>query len=419
MKASVILTMLVLAAAGALTWRGHTRMVAATENVRRLEEQAAALGMIPGSTRPPSSRTGNRHAVDGKALASSLMFPGGKVPDRLATGRDLATLDAEGMRSFVREIFSSSVSDPEKRHRIVLTLVKAALADRPQTALLLLDAYHEAGGKTNVLETRELIPGILEKLAAQDATAALQWVRETSGRHPDLVSVETRRRVLTTLAAGDPKLAFREMDKIGLEEPQDALGAIMLGGNTRSQRLAVLDALRGHLSEIPDERLKTERATMAMQQFTYSTALGGIANARQWMAAAKFSPEEMELFAKGIANSPIPTGENGEWIECLTRAGAGTSLDKPVQDMMKTWTIVDYQAAGRWLTSAPGGPAKRAATETYAGMVAKYDPATAEKWALTLPEGKQRAGTLSIIHQEWPAGDAAGKTEFADRHGIR
>lgn len=414
MKASLFLTFLIMAGAGLLGWRGHARMEAAQERQRELEIKSA--GLDHPMTRPPTRRP----ELAPKALAAELLaFKEGEDPDLEKAGRELALLDDKGMQAFVSQILSSSMMDDEKRGRMVLILMKMALSDRPRASLSLFDTFSSAGGKPDPEVAAKLVPHALEKLMGEDPADALEWLGIHGGNYPEIISEGFRLRVLTAAAACDPQRAFREIANVGIAEPQDAVCAIMRAGNSPAQRLAVIAALRGHLALMSDERLKKERSQAAITQLAQSAAFGGDSVAREWVAAARFTPAEMDTFAAEIASKAVMPREIGGWVECLASAGAETFPGQPVHKMVEYWTQQDYRAAGEWLASSRDGPAKQAAVQAYAATVAKYDPATAEQWTLTLPAGKDRDATLAKIHGQWPEDDSSGKMAFAARHGIR
>jgi hypothetical protein len=395
MKASLILTLIALAGAGLLGWRGHTRMEAARETQRTLERKVK-------NHQPPVE--GSRQAIrkpeiDVKSLVDEMLAirSAGKEASFEKSGRELALLDERGMRDFVASLQASPLDDAAKG-KLVLIVMKAALSDRPRAALSLFDAFSSAGGKTDPKVSAQLVPDALQKLAAEDADAALDWLGKKDETYPAILTAPVKLEVLMTAAASDPQQAFRAIGTIGFDEPQDAVCAIMRSGNAPAQRLATIAALREHLASMPDERLKKERSEAAMTHLALSAVYGGEEVARQWLAAAKFTPAEMEDFSKEIANKAVIPGEIGSWVECLAAAGAETFPGQPVHKMVEYWTRHDYRAAGEWLLTTRDGPAKQAAVRAYAETVAKYEPEVAEQWAMTLPEGKDRDATLAKIH---------------------
>lgn len=397
MKASLVLTAIILAAAGLLGWHGHTRMESALEMRKQLQRQAAGEAV---SHSAPTSRQELRPSVDGTALATDLLVAKDRTAEMEKYGSGLALLDEKGMRAFVAEICSSPALDEKKRGELVLDLLRGTLAERPRAALSLFDSFLSAGGKLEMRDGLGLVHHSLEQLATEDASAALDWLRAKGGKHPEFVNDVARAKVLTAVAAGDPQRAFREIGQVGIAEPQDAIAGIMRAGQTPAQRLAVIAALRGHLASLSDERLKKERSDAAITELAGSALKGGDAAARQWVTAARLTPTEMEAFSRKIALEDMDPREIGGWVECLAGAGAETFPGQPVHRMVEYWTRMDYRAAGEWLISTADGPAKQASIRAYAETVAKYEPEVAEQWAMTLPAGKDRDETLAKIRSE-------------------
>ncbi|RYD22004.1 MAG: hypothetical protein EOP88_09485 [Verrucomicrobiaceae bacterium] len=420
MKASVILTVFVLAIAGWFGWRGHVRVDAARQEQEVLEKQAAAIGLSAGdSSAPPSPRKVREPEVEPKALFAWMANHDG-APDMKKLGHDLSRLDEKGMEIFVREILASEKLKDGDRGKFVMFLMDTPLSESPGTVFLLFEKFTEAGGKLDHRSVCEFIPPALARWASRDPHKALDWVKSRVGKYPDYVTSAAKCGMLTSVAGSDPAWAFREIGALGIGEPLDAMRAIMRAGDTREQRLSVLAALRAHVATLPDERVKNESWRAAIGSLAASTVSGGEASARQWIASAGFSPMEADAFAAGIAKSTLRSpDETGRWIAFLADAGGETFPTQPVREMMENWTKDDYRAAGQWLTTAKDDRAKETAVRAYAETVAKYDPATAEQWALTLPAGEARTATFSRIHSDWPENDAAGKAGFAERHGFR
>ncbi|RYD21997.1 MAG: hypothetical protein EOP88_09450, partial [Verrucomicrobiaceae bacterium] len=376
MKASLVLTFLVLAGAGLLGWHNQTRIESARATKHTLEQRATREAIAkPAANEHHDDR---RPEVDGKALAAEVIAAGDKPLDHEKTGRELALLDEKGMQAFIDGIFAATPLDDKKRANLVMKLMGTALTDRPRASLSLFEKFRTAGGTVDYHEAATLVHGALEQLAIEDASSALEWLRDKGGKLPDIINEAARFKVLSTVAASDPQRAFREIGNLGIPHPQDAIGAIMRAGNTPAQRLAVIAALRGHLATLPDERKKKEQSDAALAHLAQSAVYGGDKVAKEWIVAAKFTPTEMQAFAKAISERSSDPKEIGGWVECLSSAGAEIFSGQPVQRMISHWTRNDYRAAGEWLLGTPDGPAKQAAVRAYAETVAHYEPEVAE-----------------------------------------
>ena len=136
----------------------------------------------------------------------------------------------------------------------------------------------------------------------------------------------------------------------------------------------------------------------------------------KWIENAALSPEELADFCESAYC--IKSEESGKWIEWI---GSKLPVEKSkgsISMMVLNWMEKDYQAVGKWLAATPAGPSKNISIRCYAETVAKYEPASAAQWAMTLPPGEDRDETLNNIYQSWPKNDDAAKQAFKKLHGI-
>jgi hypothetical protein len=85
------------------------------------------------------------------------------------------------------------------------------------------------------------------------------------------------------------------------------------------------------------------------------------------------------------------------------------------------WTEKDYQAAGKWLASAPDSPGKSAAVGAFAAKVHPFEPEIAMQWLETLPQGPDRNKALEVIYrgmQENKNYEKEAVDAFAREHGF-
>lgn len=139
--------------------------------------------------------------------------------------------------------------------------------------------------------------------------------------------------------------------------------------------------------------------------------------ASKWIENAKLNPKELDSLAQGFGNNILD--DPGKWIEWMGRVFPPGKGDGHIMDLIGNWTEQDYEAAGKWLASAPEGPARNAAIRGYAQTVFKHDPETAMQWLMTLPPGKDRDSTLKNTHRNWLEIDPVGKEAFSEQHGIK
>ena len=291
--------------------------------------------------------------------------------------------------------------------------------DHPQAALALFtesaDLFKDDGmGK-------HFVSSSLAKWAKNDPLAALEWVRKNSEKFPDLVTDDAKRSLISGAAVSDPRLAFKLIGELGIKETSSQISGIISAAMTAEDRTVVLGALREHLATISDEAARHNAANNAVVALARGVVKEGFEAGTKWLATANLSPAELESFASGLSSSD-KKGESGKWIEWI---GASLPADKggnSIRNIVRNWTEDDYQAAGKWLATAPAGPTKNTSIRSYAETVSEYEPETAAQWALTLPPGQDRDETLQNIYENWPKNDAAAKeaaAAFAKEHGLK
>jgi hypothetical protein len=268
---------------------------------------------------------------------------------------------------------------------------------------------------------KHVVSSSLAKWAKDDPLAALEWVRKNSEKFPDLVIDDAKRGLISGVAMSDPKLAFKLIGELGIKETSSQISGIISAAMTAEDRTVVLGALREHLATISDEAARHNAANNAVVALARGVVKEGFEAGTKWLATANLSPAELESFASGLSSSD-KKGESGKWIEWI---GASLPADKgsnSIRNIVRNWTEDDYQAAGKWLATAPAGPTKNTSIRSYAETVSKYEPETAAQWALTLPPGQDRDETLQNIYENWPKNDAAAKeaaAAFAKEHGLK
>jgi hypothetical protein len=250
-----------------------------------------------------------------------------------------------------------------------------------------------------------------------DPDAAIRWYQD----HRSLFAGSDGDRVISGLLSGvaliDPKIAFALINTLGLPNIEHAVGTIVHRARTHAQRDAALAAFRDYLKILPASADREAIAFEGNSSILRNSFYDGFENATRWIDSAGFSQQELETFANRVHF--ISSEECGKYLDWLIRTVPTEKIaSEAVPQQFFGWIQADYQAAGRWLESAPEGPAKTAAAATYAQALSPYLPEIAAQWAITLPLGKARDHTLREIHQNWQKADPARATAFAKTHGI-
>jgi hypothetical protein len=135
------------------------------------------------------------------------------------------------------------------------------------------------------------------------------------------------------------------------------------------------------------------------------------------LQVANLSSDELVAATKDMEKK-VRVGETGQWLDWL----AGTEMPDEVSkerafELATRWAEQDYQAAGKWLNSAPDSPEKSAVASAYAAKIYPYAQATAMLWLQTLPQGPERTKALQTIYQGMPQDSDAAKA-FAIEFGL-
>ncbi len=349
------------------------------------------------------------HDKDGSGGDEAIQKRGMEIMARLME------LDASQIKVVISGLRDDkSLSEDTRINMIGLTITMLG-EDHPSAALALFTDFSDllAGSPMG----KHVVSSSLSHWANQDPLAALEWVRKNSAEHPDLADDETKQSIITGAARNDPKLAFKLITEMQLDDKSAAVQALVEAGKTPVQRTAILDALREHLATIPDESDREDLLKESLESMGRNLAEESFNSTQSWISQSKLSPEESAQFAGGLSYFNTKQ-DTGKWIDWMATTLPKEQLRDNVDNLIGQWTQQDYQAAGKWLAAAPDGPAKNASISTYAGTVAEYEPRTAVQWALTLPDGEERQATFETIYQNWPKNDAAAAAAFAKEHGI-
>jgi len=441
MKASLLLTAVILLAGGLFINRSHHELAVLKTEREDLATEARDLGISvsdnPGEARDSaklrgSSRIRSEHPDRANQTAASLIAfaremeekqksGGGGRPDSemqkqiLEIIEQVTALTPAELRVVIDQLRADgSISDDLRQGLLGFTIM--TMAERnPQAALNLFTQLGKDASENNM--HGHVVSSALSTWAKDDPLAALEWVRKNGKDHPEIVTDDAKRGIIRGAAQQDPALAFQLIDELGFENPERATHEILQAARTPEAKLAAIDLLRKRLEGQADPELRDNML---------NSAFSGLANTRNetfestttWLADASLNEKELAAFAKGLHYHQTKN-DTGKWIGWLAESLPADKLSGSVENMVSNWTRQDFHAAGTWLASAPDDAAKAPAVKAYAETVAEYEPETAAQWALTLPPGETRQQTLRSIYQRWPQDDAAAKEAFALKHGLQ
>lgn len=436
MKISIAASILILLLAALFGFHGQQQLVTVRETHDKLVASANQLGISIDPSRPSTpvritKREREDKEADAKAAAVEFIAfaremeanrEKGVSTDEAQQKRQLKimdrmmSLDSAQLKILIAEVSAAKDLKDETRGVLIGFSIMTLSNDHPQAALALLtessDLFEGVGMGSHVISSS------LAKWAKDDPLAALEWVCNNSAKFPDFMTESAKHGLISGTAIQDPKLAFKMIGDLGLENSSFVVTRIVRAATTPEQRTATLAALRDHLANLKDEKARKDLSDSTVRVFAQNISKEGFEAGSQWITAAGFTPAELESLAGGLNNS-IKNGESGRWIEWIGENLPPHKAAEKIESMVRGWTHTDFQAAGNWINSVPDGPTKNTAIRSYALTVSGYEPETAAQWALTLPPGKDRDSTLNRIYQNWPKDDPAAKEAFKQQHGIK
>ena len=432
MKKSIVLSLIILALGAAVRLFQERQLAALQQDYQKLTAAAGPLG-VTGDFPEPRLTKRQRDQRDDQALAiagewiamireAEALEKSGERADeafarRAASLEDrLHALDASQLKRIITEVRGNGQISEDGRRKIIVLSIEAIAEKYPAMALALVLECSDLLGKNEA--HRHLLTYALSGLATTQPQAAAEWIERNAASYAATAADYTHREVISSIAETDPKLAFKLLGSLQLEDPSNAIRAIIATSEDHPEkRDAILAALRGHLATVSNVEDRQKLRDEAFESFARNLGKEDIESVSRWIANSKLTPEEKSHFAAGLSYST--TKENtGRWVEWLSANVPADRLAEPVKDIVGDWTQQDYQAAGQWLATAPENPAKHPAILAYAAAVAEYEPQVAGQWAMTLPAGPVRTETLKVIYQNWPTSDPVGAAAFAREHGM-
>lgn len=434
MKNPIAASILILLVAALFGVSNHQRLVTIRESHAKLVAAAAQRGVSIDTESPDdpvriTKRDRKNKEADAKlaaeeciASAEEAMEGKGGPADEAQKERimeimdRIMSLDSSQLKFLIAEVRAAKDLSDETRKRLIGFSIMIHCSDHPQAALALFTESLDLFAEDFIGE--QVVPSSLAKWAKDDPLAAMEWLKKNSSKFPDSMINDGKLALISVTAAQDPRLAFKFIGELGLEEVHQSISSIASAAKTPAERTATLTALREYLATLPEENAKSELSNAAMGSFASSLARSGFEAGTKWIAEAKFTPAELLSFTGGLQGS-LKGDDNARWIAWIGEKLPPDNAAENIHKFVRNWTRRDYQAAGEWLTTAPAGPTKNAAIRSYAETVSKHEPETAAQWAMTLPPGNDRDQTLKNIYQKWPKDDTAAKEAFTQQHGIK
>ena len=432
MRIHLIVSVIIIAIAAGLNRHFDERLTAASSERAVLSAKAAEFRISAETNRPTrhAVRPGIEPAVDAHQLAGDYIglmrkTRDGETPDeatKAAFGKIQATfphLNATDWKIILTALLDAE--DIDKEERLVTSgfwLRKYLAKSNPHAALQFVKehaaTFNDAEGVVSV------VSDLLRELAENDPHAAVEWMKKNAAEVPAAGKPTSQGAVIYAVASKDPELAFLLISELKFDSSfiHQAMHTIVTAAKSDDERNTTLAALRKFRDANKNDKKLSREAERMVGYFSWGFKETGIKGAKAWIAGSNLTEKEVGAFCDELSRNYDGT-EHAEWIEWMGVALPTNLGTSPIMDMISRWTDRDYEAAGKWLASAPEGPAKIASIRGYGWHTFKHDPETAMQWIMTLPPGRDRDETLKNIYLNWSKNDPSGKEAFKIEHGIK
>jgi len=413
MKASLFLSLLILAAGGLLGWKQHGQLATVRESHRLVVEEARALGLAPDALleagKPPLPTKSHREDPEAKVAAAKSFAKelidfakkmkehekSGGQPDEALQKQIMETiarfmeLTPAQIKVVVAEMKASPDLDDKMRGEMISFSIMMLASEQPEAAIAI---YTESSDMKEMKGMgSHVVTMALGKWAEKDPVAALEWVKNNSEKHSDIIGDQTKTAILAGAAKQDPKLALGMVKDLGVKEDRQVAESLARSARTPEERSALLQTLRSET--------KGELAERTLNSLGGSLTGEGFEAGQAWLSSAKLTEKETDAIAFGISTWQAGA-DTGKWLEWMDGKVSQETLKRKTDELVRQWTSNDYKAAGEWIGTLADGTTKTAAIKTYANTVAPYEPEAARQWANSLPAGKERDELLKSISQQ-------------------
>ncbi|MCU0747938.1 MAG: hypothetical protein MUF13_00120 [Akkermansiaceae bacterium] len=442
MKFPLVLTALIIAAGSFWGMKETQTLAKLREQHRQVIQEAATLGISSDVTQPfnPTKST-KRQRDDGerkaKDFANSLVAfakemkeleKNGTQPDADMQKRifdmveGMYSLKGSELKIVIADLRSRSDLDDETRKEMISFSIMMLAQQHPQTALAIFTESADLLDGNPM--SKHVLSSSLSQWAKDQPLEALEWIKQNAEKHPELVTEETKRAVITGAAENDLGLAFQLSTELKLTAAEDSiLRSLARSAKTPERRADFLAALRKQAASMPDKEAAAKLMDSGIGTLFSTVADGGFDKTMEWMKTSGLNADETATLMKETDSLSyhITKADTGKWLDWISsNAGQAGEADKPenaTRNLVRNWTENDYKAAGEWLASSPAGPHKETATIAYLETVAPYDPDVAAQWADTLT-GDKKTAAIRKIHQALKNKNLEAAEDFATKHGL-
>ena len=436
MNASLILTAAILGTAALAGWWQQRAAATVLEERDQLRAEVVRLGIDPDwlttQANPSILTPWKSSQVIAKADAAATLAAREAnvraiareiiafVKEQKEQGKSGNTMDA-GAKKRAMAVFEKLMDLKEGDFAILLEEVRGdpSLPQQAQGELLgmsimMVAQQNPRSALKLVLESKDLLKDnqgmnhmagmALGRLAESDPAAAFAWMDE----HKDsgLVTDTARLQALAGLARTDPERALRNIldQKEGGDGETNSAGSARFAGSIAQgeNRDALLAALRKVTADPPApsaEKKVTELRRVVLSGIGTQLVRGGFETAAPWLESATLTPEEKALVMNGVSGG-LYSSDPTPWLGWMQKNLPADQVSSQTNGIIRQWTHRDYNAVGTWLNTQPAGPAKDAATSSFAETLLPHEPEAARRWVDTLPPGEQKENLLKKFRKE-------------------
>lgn len=439
MKAPLALTFVILAVGSLWGWWEGKHITNLRKRYSEVLLEAKSLGVDGDTTpaeptkTPTSSSTPLRPYADNHAkvkefadklasLAKELKNAqkSGVQPDPDTQMRTMEIVDGvfslngKELKMLVAELKDRKDMDDQTKREVVGFALMTLSQQHPETSLAMLAESSDL--LKDDPQQKFLLNSALSRLAKDQPSAALDWIKQNGGKYPDFDANEAKQAVISGAAQQDFGLAFQLMGELQLPDNTTTIRQIAQAADTPEKQTAFLTALRAQAQKAGGDQEGILNS--GLQSLFLQVSRSGYERTTDWLKSADLTPQETGQFASQL-NYHQTKADTGKWLDWLSTQtlDPGTSENTTV-NLVEQWTQRDFKAAGEWLTQTPAGPVKEAATIAYLATVAPYDTDAAVQWADTLPPEKQKIGYANI-YNAIKRKDPAAAANFAQSHGLQ
>ncbi len=438
MKLASAITFGLLALIAGLGWRQGREL----EALRSARDDPAGRGLAASvSQSSAGSRSTRRPRPDGAAEARRVAAefvvyamemdalgqvatqdPEGPLRRRIAAQMEAVTsLDGRQLRILVEEIAAAPELDDRLRSTLLRWVLDRLIDVRPTDALLALtpEVRGWIGATNGAVE--HFVGEALAGAQRDDPGAALAWYEEHRAELAPSVQRVAEARLVRAAAEEDLAKALRLVEEWEMDREKLVPELAGRDDQTPEQRRVSLEVLRSWRREDPETNDEAFLGAVAKLLLGHRSGSAGFEETVDRIERLDISAAETRAFVRGDVldlTYHIKLGETGRWVEWLVERYPEDAARERAWDLYTRWTTNDMEAAGRWLESAPDGPAKPLCIRAYADVMGKHQPEVARRWLETLPPSPERQRSFVWLLGHWPA-EVPGKEDFARAHGLR